>query len=284
MKSVLEYLNYREYLRDWIEYQKSEGRPGSNRWFAQKMEINSSSWLSSVLAGVRNLNTTHRERLAKILKFSPREQQYFLSLVAFNQSKEREKQNFYFKKIKKLQDIKESHTVSVQCYEYYTDWYHSAIRALIGIMDISDNYEDIVPLLTPKVSLSAIKKSLKLLENMKLIHRNNDGVFELTEVGITTGEYERSVAIREFQEETINLAKQSIVSGDKSEKDISTLTLGISRSNIPAVKEILAQARREIAELAESDDDADSVYQLNMQLFPFSKQIKSNQIKSQKDS
>ncbi len=275
MKSILEYLNYREYLKDWIKYQKSEGRPGSNRWFAQKMGINSSSWLSSVLAGVRNLNTTHQEQLAKILKLSAREQQYFLSLVAFNQSKEREKQNLHFKKIKKLQDTSESHTVSVQCYEYYTDWYHSAIRALVGIMEIGDNYEDLVPLLTPKISLSKISESLKLLESMELIHRNSDGVFELTKVGITTGGYDRSVAVREFHEETLNLARQAVVRGDKNEKDISTLTLGISRSNITAVKEILSQARRDIAEFADTDDDADSVYQLNMQLFPLSKPIVS---------
>ena len=102
MDTVTEYLNYRDYLKDWIEARKNEGLPGSNRWFAQKMEINSTSWLTSILSGDRSLNEKHLTKLTDVLKFNAKESRFFTTLVAFNQAKEREAKNRYFDTLKKL--------------------------------------------------------------------------------------------------------------------------------------------------------------------------------------
>lgn len=279
VKEISEYLNYREYLKDWVAHRKAEGLPGSNRWFALKMGINSTSWLSSILSGARNLNEINLKKLTSILNFSPYERSLFSALVAFNQSKDRIEKNRHFDTFRKIQARKEATPVSGQFYDYYKNWYNSAIRAVIGMMPVRDNYSELGALLTPPVSEQHTKEAVKLLEEIGFIRRNDLGIFELTHAGITTGEYEKSVAIRGFQEETIQLAKASLFRFDRSEKDISTLTLGISRDRIKDVKAILADTRRQIAELAESDDNADSAYQLNMQLFPLSKQLQDDQEK-----
>lgn len=273
MKEIAEYLNYREYLKDWVAHRKAEGLPGSNRWFAQKMGINSTSWLSSILSGARNLNEEHIKKLTQVLNLTPYERSLFSALVAFNQAKERQEKNRHFDSLRKIQTRKEAAPVSGQFYHYYRNWYNSAIRALIGITPVRNNYRELGALLTPPISEQHTKEAVELLEEIGFIQRNSEGVFELTHAGITTGEYEKSVAIRGFQEETLQLARAALFRFDRREKDLSTLTLGISRNKIDEVKEILAETRRKIAEIAESDDNADSAYQLNMQLFPLSKQI-----------
>ncbi len=275
MKNMVNYLNYREYLKDWISERKAEGLPGSNRWFAEKMEINSSSWLSSILSGSRNLNDTHLEKLSSILKLTHYEMSLFSALVNFNQARGRDEKNHFFDKLRRIQSRKEASTVSGQFYSYYKNWYNSAIRAVIGMIEFRGDYQELGALLSPPISESKARESVQLLEEIGFIEKNSSDFYELTQVGITTGKYEKSVAIRGFQEETIQLAKSALFRFDSSEKDISTLTLGISRNKIDKVKEILAETRRKIAEIAEGDDLADSAYQLNMQLFPLSKQISS---------
>lgn len=277
MKEISEYLNYREYLKDWVAHRKAEGLPGSNRWFALKMGINSSSWLSSILSGARNLNETHLKKLTSVLNLTPYERSLFSALVAFNQSKNRQEKNHHFDIFRKIQARKEATHVSGQFYDYYKNWYNSAIRAVIGLIPVRDNYKELGAYLTPPISEQHAKEAVDLLEEIGFIQRDYEGVFELTHAGITTGEYERSVAIRGFQEETIQLAKAALFRFERSEKDISTLTLGISREKIKEVKSILAETRRQIAEIAESDDCADSAYQLNMQLFPLSKQLQTQE-------
>ncbi len=276
MTEITDYINYREFLKDWIDSRKAEGLPGSNRWFAQKMGINSTSWLSAILSGSRNLNETHLEKLSSVLNFDSYERPLFVALVKFNQAKTREDKNACFAVLKKIQARKNATTISGQFYDYYKNWYNSAIRALIGILTFRDNYEELTALLTPSISVAAAKESVSLLERLGLIRLNELGFYELTQAGITTGEYEKSIAIRGYQEETLQLAKSALFKFESAEKDISTMTVGISVGNIGRVKELLSETRKEIATLAESDDNADSVYQLNMQLFPLSKQINSD--------
>lgn len=89
MKPIQIYMDYRSYLKDWVEERKKEGLPGSNRWFAIKMGINSTSWLTLLLQGKRNLNGSATDKLIKLLKFETFGSKYFLTLVNLNQAKER---------------------------------------------------------------------------------------------------------------------------------------------------------------------------------------------------
>ncbi len=270
MQLLSTYLNYREFLRDWIVFRKSEGLPGSNRWFAQKMGINSSSWLTSILNGKRNLNDATIEQIVKVLRLSAYDGSLFVALVKFNQTRDNEEAKRYFLQLKKVQNRSKVTIVTGQFYDYYRNWYNSAIRAYIGLHNFRDTYKELGETLIPPVSERRVEESVTLLEQVGLISRNSEGVCELTSAGITTGKYERSVAIRGFQEETLQLGKAALHRFDTNEKDISTLTLGISREKITEVKDILAETRKKIAAVAEADDGADSVFQLNIQLFPLS--------------
>ena len=77
MKPLTNYTDFRSYLKDWIDERKSLGLPGSNRWFAMKMGINSTSWLTSVAKGSKGLSKATANKLSEILKHSPIEARYF---------------------------------------------------------------------------------------------------------------------------------------------------------------------------------------------------------------
>jgi uncharacterized protein (TIGR02147 family) len=59
-----------------------------------------------------------------------------------------------------------------------------------------------------------------------------------------------------------------------SERDMSGVTMGITRKAYEQIKKEIVDFRRRIVAIASADDDAEQVYRLNLQLFPLSERLK----------
>jgi uncharacterized protein (TIGR02147 family) len=104
-----------------------------------------------------------------------------------------------------------------------------------------------------------------------LIRKNEKGIYERVDALASTGDEVRSMAIVQFQKDTLELAKRSYDAFPMEARDNSTLTISISRRNFPKVKEKIRSMRREILELAKSDDSTDTVFHLNFIAFPLTR-------------
>jgi len=83
------------------------------------------------------------------------------------------------------------------------------------------------------------------------------------------------MAVRKHHENMGNLAVGALEAVSKEERDISGITMGLSKEGFEAVKAELANFRRKIKEIAEqSESEKESVYRINLQLFPLSKEVK----------
>jgi len=168
------------------------------------------------------------------------------------------------RKAKKLTQIKEPQ------YEYYTTWYHSVIRSIIGLIEFKDDFKKLSRLVSPTITESQVKKSVEVLEKLQFIKKNEKGYFQLTTSSISTGEHVRSLAITNFQQETMKLAWEALDRYPKENRDISTLTLGISKKGAEEIKKEILDFRKRVTQIASEDDPADRVCQLNLQFFPMS--------------
>ena len=74
--------------------------------------------------------------------------------------------------------------------------------------------------------------------------------------------------MRDFQAETLRLARESLERHPKEERDISTVTLAVSRRALPELKERIAEFRKSLLGMVKESPDYDEVYQFNVQLFP----------------
>jgi len=274
VKPLINYTDFRSYLNDWINERKSLGLPGSNRWFAMKMGINSTSWLTSVLKGVKGLSKATANKLSEIFKHSPIEARYFETLVSFNQARSIEERNKYYQELNALQKMKEVRTVKPNQYDFYSCWHHSAVRSLVGMHRFSasdKDFERLASMVSPAITASQARKSLKLLQELGFVRTNDNNVYELTSSAITTGENIKSLGIANFQQETMRLAQEAMDRYSRDERYIGTATIGVSAKAFAQVKQILIDASNRIAEIANADADADQVYQVNLQAFPMSK-------------
>jgi uncharacterized protein (TIGR02147 family) len=80
------------------------------------------------------------------------------------------------------------------------------------------------------------------------------------------------MAVREFQKETITLASRSLDKQSAQRRDISTVTFTVAQKDMDELRERIAEFRSSLVAMVGQSSDADTVYQLNVQLFPMSKQ------------
>lgn len=270
MKPLTAYTDYRAYLRDLIAERRRKGQPASNRWFALRAGMQSSSWLSSLLQGRKGLSQASAAKLSKALGHTPLQTRYFAALVEFNQAKGAAERQDGFLKLQAMARLSDPQLMRETQYGYYSAWHHSAIRALLAMAPFRGDYAALGAALRPPIPAQEAQRSVKLLLDLGLAETGPDGPLRVTAAAITTGRKTSALQVDLFHQQTLRLAMESMDRFAKSERELSSMTLGIAPELLPMVKDILADARRRIGELAEASETASRVYQVNMQVFPLS--------------
>ncbi|MDG5816419.1 TIGR02147 family protein [Chitinispirillales bacterium ANBcel5] len=276
LPAIKNYLDYRSYLKDCLQCSKECGRKVTNRSFAQAIGITSSSWLTSVLQGEKGIRVKTATAISQFLNHNSWEERFFMALVLFNQAQSIEKRNNYFAQLKSLLTHKgysASKILHTDQYEFYSKWYYSAVRSILGMKKLGDEYETIARLVTPSITTRQAKKSVKLLKKLSFIRENKEGYYELTDNAISTGLEVRSLAVANFQRETMSLAMEALERFPSHSRDISSLSVGISRSSFEKIRAVLTECRKQVIEIANNDEDANQVFQLNLQLYPLSRTL-----------
>jgi uncharacterized protein (TIGR02147 family) len=122
--------------------------------------------------------------------------------------------------------------------------------------------------MSPSISIKEAKESIQLLLDLGFIQKKATGKYEVQDARITTGDKWQSVAIRNFQEECLKLASESLTRHPKEIRDISTVTMTLSSKNIEEVRARVKELRQSLLHLHSEGEDPDSVYQVNIQVFP----------------
>lgn len=269
---IYEYLDYREFLQDYYNFKKASSNSFSLRVFSDKIDFKAKDFISRVMNGEKNLSPSSISKITNGLKFSKRKSAFFEALVSFNQAKSTEERDNAFTQMQQILKImrfnEKQHLMAFYQYEVFSHWRHLVIRSLIGMFGFSGNYESLAKQVRPKVTAEEAKKSVALLEKCNLIEKNSKGEYSLTKNAITTGNKTSKLALRGFHQHCLRLAIDSIDHEAPTKRNVSALTLGISAKTYDQIVEKINEFRKEIALLAEEDDNADSVYQMNFQLFP----------------
>jgi uncharacterized protein (TIGR02147 family) len=92
---------------------------------------------------------------------------------------------------------------------------------------------------------------------------------------VTAGDEVMSVALLHFHRQSLDLAKRAIERYPADRRDISGVTMSLSRAGFDKLKAEIQDFRKRVMLIAEQDADEDGVYQLNLQLYPLSRRRKS---------
>lgn len=271
-RKIFEYLDYREFLRDYYQ-SKKEANPGfSLRAFSDKIGFKAKDFISRVMQGNKNLSAQSIQKITSGLKFGKRESAFFEDLVWFNQSETMEEKNRWFEKmqneLKIVRFAAGQHQLAFYQYQVYSHWRHLVVRSLIGMYGFKGDFASLAKSVHPAISIEEAKESVELLEKCNLIEKKEDGSYALVNKDITTGDRTSRIALRGFHQHCLSLGADSIDRDPPNMRNISGLTLGISRESYEKIVERISAFRKEIAQIADEDKSADQVYQMQLLLFP----------------
>jgi uncharacterized protein (TIGR02147 family) len=266
MKPVFDYLEYRDYLKSHYEYNKERYPFYSYRYIGAKTGLDASFYVK-VLQKQIHVSNKAIPALISFLKLNKKEGEYFKLLVRFNKAKQQEEMKLYFEKLIEMREPL-THALDADRYEFFSKWYYIAMRELLNCYRFDGNYKALAMKLDPPISAAQARKAVELLVRLSLIKKREDGSYELTDQFVTTGESWNSIAIENFQKESIRLAGESIVRIPKQNRETSTVTVSASWECFTAMKERLREVRKELLEMAKLDESPQSVFQINFQIFP----------------
>lgn len=270
MINIYNYLDYRKYLSDAFKERKEHNYHFSFRFIAQHLNLSSPGFFNWVISGKRKLPEALIPKIAILFKLDDKECAYLHLLVKYTHSVEPAEREELFEKMSVFIKRQAKHELQPEQYQLFSKWYYLAIRELLRAFRFKDDYRALAGALQPKIKMSEAREAIEVLEKIGLIARDGEGAYRPVETLLTTGEVWESDLITTLQLQLADLGKKALLSVPKNERDISNLTVTLSAETLRRVREAISALRHEILAQSEDDDDADRVYQCNIQLFPIS--------------
>jgi uncharacterized protein (TIGR02147 family) len=273
---IYDYVDYVKFLNDMVEWMRSQSKVFSLRYFAKKAGFASSSTLQFVLSNKRGLTLSSANKVCKGLVLDTMETKYFINLIQLNQASTAEEKNVHFQDMLKIQKRKNIRVISADQYEYFSKWYHPAIRELVRCKDFQGDPKWIVRKISPMISVIEARESLKLLLRLGLIEKVSETNYKLTDRAVATDKELLSMVARNFHREMCDRAKETLDTVDLDHRDFSGVTFGIPASKFGEIREKIREFRKQLTSSVGSlDEDTEDVYHMNIQLFPLTKKRKS---------
>lgn len=266
MVSVFDYIDYRFFLKDRVEEMRQSASILSYRYVGRKVGMDPSQ-VVKIVQGQLHLTEAKIGAFAQFCGLKGKEAEYFRLLVLFNRARSSEESRSYFEQMVNLSGVPSLELKRDQ-YLFFAKWYNCAVWCALASFDCRNNYKELGAYLAPPIPASEAKEAVSLLDRLGLIKRNEHGFWKSTDQNLTTGKDWNSVAIRAYQQEMIRLGGEALERFPKEERDISSLTLGISPDMLDEVRTLTEDFRRTLAKLSNQCPATDRVYQLNVQLFP----------------
>lgn len=259
--------DYRVWMKARYEERKQAQPHFSYRYMALRIGMDAGQ-LVKVLQGKLHLASNKVSGVVKLFGLDPRGEKFLEALVRFGKATATDEIEKRWEDLQALKEV-QARELEQDQYEFYTTWIPTAVRGLLSLGEADQGVCALRERLAPHPETVEVERTLDLLRRLGLIECGNDGRWTVVEKHIRTGSQWRERTVRQFQTDTMRLATEALERIPPRRRDISTLTLTLAEKDLPLLRERVAELRRDLVRLAEESDPADAVYQVNVQVFPF---------------
>ncbi|MBW8889954.1 MAG: TIGR02147 family protein [Fibrobacteres bacterium] len=270
LPDLLNYTNYRQFLKDYYLARKQADPRFSLRSLAMAARFPSHGLLQYLMDGERNLSKKTLVKLSLALGLDKERTQYFENLVFFNQAKTLEEKGFFYDKLVRSNGKSTFKKLDSSQLQAFRRWYTIAIREMLNLEGFRGNAAWITGRLLPPVQTYESEEALALLLETGLIKKTANG-YKAADPDITTEDEVKSFLVKNYHAQMIRLAGWAQDEVAVAERDVSSVTFAIKESELPALKKQLQLMRKELRAFAAEPGTADRIVQVNMQMFPLTK-------------
>ena len=171
MKTIFQYSSFRAYIRDLFDMEKASANNVTMAQYAKKFGLSGSA-LNLILFGKRNLTISNLNQVARALRLSKSEREYFEALVLSEQADHSETKSYYSDKLKAQKKDSKHSLMRVTDRQLLSSWYIPALLIYLIDFEKIQNFDDInYEKIAKKFSISKeeIKRLLLLFQKIGLL-------------------------------------------------------------------------------------------------------------------
>lgn len=265
---IFQYLDYRIFLTDYFRWRR-EAEPGfSLRVFSRlpDLGLTSSSFLSAVLKGRKNLSQPLRLRIGRALRLGAAELAYFETLVQYNQSRTADERSHHFAQLSRHHPSP-ARTLDATMDRLFSQWYYRVVWNYFAIRQDQNSPAQIAKAIHPPITPAEVEEAVKVLLELRLIKRLANG-YALADRHIAADRASAGAEALAHQREMLSLALENLDRVPPEDRRYGAMTFSISGRGMARVMERLDAFRGEVRDLVEGDEGGDRILALGMQLFP----------------
>lgn len=274
MDNLYGYTDYRLWLKDWFQERKKTDSWFSFRQLGGRIEVDP-GYLSHVVHGAAHLSEDHLPALAREAKLDKAQAAYLVELVRFNKAKKPKEIAERFSRLAQMRGLQAT-TLTERQYLFYAQWHHMAVRLALSLAPFSDDWDALSRQLVFPLDRSDLEASVELLVELGLARRQADGTMELTERFVSTGDQWKTLAVRGYQLQSLEMAARALLELPKEERDISTVSLTLPASELPLLQEKIREFRQSLLRWSAGHERCDTAYQVNLQVFPIARDARAS--------
>ena len=271
MKEIVEYTDYRKFIQDYYDERK---RTSAFTWrdFARDAGFSSAVYLKYVCEGKKNLSIAAAGSVANAMGLAGFENTYFVWMVSYAHAKSDVAKRAAFEERCALARAHKVRVLGNEEFDYFKSWKNPVLRELAPHMPGAKPLE-MAHACKQKISAAEVSETLDFLVKANLLKKDKSGNYVQTDKSLSMGSVDAvPVAARDMQRQMGEFAVQAL-DMPLSERDMSGLTMGLTRRAYDRIRKEIADFRRRIVAIASEDDETEQVYRLNLQLFPLSERL-----------
>jgi uncharacterized protein (TIGR02147 family) len=261
---IFEYLNFRNYLKDYTEFLREQGQ-FSTRTFAKKIGFGSNAQLSLIIQGKRSLNEDYIPKFSEAFDLNEEETMFLGLLVRFGQAKAMKETDEYYKKILKHKKFKDSHKLAEAQYQLYSKWYYLPILEAMNSEFGSLSSKEMAD--RAELTEEQVVESLNVLKQLDLIEKMS-GRWIRKETQLRSVPETNNLNVRNLHREMLSKAEESLDNISPEERAFSALTVPLTEKSYDQLKAKIFDFLTDCnAELSGGENSGD-VFHMSVQLFP----------------
>lgn len=262
--NILDYTDYREFLREYVEFKKAKSSSWSLGAWARVLGLSGAAHLSMIIRGQRSPSLKLIERLCGYFGFAPREAGYFKELIRITKVAQPNPRLLIYA-LKGLSRYEEC-VAGVETQDLRFDWAAGAIRELCKLDDFKEDPEWISRRLRERISA---ERTIQLVDQMLALGwlgRTEDGKL-VPETKVAPLKSPDRGVLRQYHREVLGLADEAFdLPVDK--RGFFNSTVAIRRDRVEEALTMIRRFQDEFASRLEcAEPGAEEVYQLQIQFF-----------------
>ncbi len=269
--NIFEYIDFRKYLKDWRESEKTK-KPGlTHAYLCAKLGQKTRGYFNDLEKGRRTIGADVLDRLVKLLSLGSTEAKYFRAIVGYGQPSTYEEREYWFEQVVQLNNTPKK-LVDKKTYAYYKKWYYASIRAYLETCDFKCEYNEASEALYGRVSPQEVKEAVENLSTLGLIAPDKRGYLKPTDKVLTSGEIVKDELLKHYQIANLDNLRNILQEDAPETHNSSQMIVSVSSEAANRIGKRLRQFRSEILSIAHKDEQrAERVYRIAIYAYPESR-------------